>query len=63
MATDNGDPRSFVPFSSTKRNAFNGLALVIVRGLPGEPGELTLTATSPDLKPATLTLLTTGKTD
>jgi beta-galactosidase len=35
VATDNGDPTSFVPFPSHEREAFNGLALVIVRAKAG----------------------------
>jgi beta-galactosidase len=50
VATDNGDPTSFVPFPSHEREAFNGLALVIVRGKKGEPGRITLTATGEGLK-------------
>jgi beta-galactosidase len=63
VATDNGDPRSFIPFPSHERPAFNGLALVIVRGLAGKSGELTLTATSPDLKPSTLVLAAVKKAE
>ena len=56
VATDNGDPTSFVPFTSPERRAFNGLALAIVRGIPGQPGRITLRAESPSLAPAELTL-------
>ncbi len=35
VATDNGDPTSFVPFRSYEREAFNGLALVIVKAKSG----------------------------
>jgi hypothetical protein len=35
VATDNGDPTSFMSFASHEREAFNGLALVIVRARPG----------------------------
>ena len=31
VATDNGDPTSFMPFQSHEREAFNGLALAIVK--------------------------------
>lgn len=50
VATDNGDPRSFVPFSSTKRDAFNGLCLAIIRSIPDQTGEITITAQSPGLE-------------
>jgi beta-galactosidase len=44
VATDNGDATSHESFQSKERNAFNGLALVIVRGRSGESGRLTLKA-------------------
>ncbi len=44
VATDNGDPTCHESFSATERNAFNGLALVIVRALPGQRGTITLSA-------------------
>ncbi|ACE85150.1 beta-galactosidase GalB [Cellvibrio japonicus] len=47
VATDNGDPTSFVPFVSHQRPAFHGLALVIVRATG--PGKITLKATSDGL--------------
>lgn len=50
VATDNGDPTSFVPFQSSGRPAFNGLALAIVRGIPGQPGAITVRATSRSLR-------------
>ena len=50
VATDNGDPTNFVPFPSHERKAFNGLALIIVRSKPREPGSITVTAESPGLK-------------
>jgi beta-galactosidase len=56
VATDNGDPTSFVPFQSTKRPAFKGLALVIVRAVPDRPGTITLRARSRGLRGDTVTL-------
>jgi beta-galactosidase len=50
VATDNGDPTSFEPFPSRERKAFNGLCLVIVRGKPGQPGKIRLTARAEGLK-------------
>lgn len=50
VATDNGDAANLVPFPSHEREAFNGLALVIVRSKPKASGPITVTATSPGLK-------------
>jgi beta-galactosidase len=44
VATDNGDPTSFESFQAPERNAFNGLALVIVRAKAGETGKIRLLA-------------------
>jgi beta-galactosidase len=52
VATDNGDPTNFVPFPSYEREAFSGLALVIIRSKPQESGSITVTAQSPGLKEA-----------
>ena len=49
VATDNGDPTDFTPFPSHTRQAFNGLALVIIRSKPGDSGSITVTAQSPGL--------------
>jgi len=56
VATDNGDATSHVSFSSTEREAFNGLCLVIVRAKQAAPGRITLHAQSDGLKDATVTL-------
>ncbi|WP_426343282.1 beta-galactosidase GalB [Pseudoduganella sp. R-32] len=56
VATDNGDPTSFVPFPSTERPAFNGLCLAIVRGKPGQKGAITVRAQAPTLQGANVTL-------
>jgi beta-galactosidase len=56
VATDNGDPTSFVPFPSTERPAFNGLCLAIVRAKPGQKGTITVRAESPALQGANVTL-------
>jgi beta-galactosidase len=50
VATDNGDPTSFVPFTSHDREAFNGLALVIVKAKRGAKGELRIQASSNGLQ-------------
>ena len=50
VATDNGDPTSFESFQAPEHNAFNGLALVIVRAKAGQPGTIILNAESDGLK-------------
>ena len=50
--TDNGNPMDMVDFPSLSRNAFNGLALVIVRSKNGEGGVITVTAKSAGLREA-----------
>lgn len=52
VATDNGDPTNFTPFPSHEREAFNGLALVVVKGIDGESGEFTVIAESEGLETA-----------
>ena len=61
VATDNGDPTSFDPFQSPERNAFNGLAMVIVRGKPGLSGTINLSAESGSLRRAVINLRTVSK--
>ncbi|HEY8933783.1 MAG TPA: beta-galactosidase GalB [Cyclobacteriaceae bacterium] len=56
VATDNGDPTNMVSFSSLKRNAFNGLCLVIVRTLANKTGTITVKAKSPALKDIQVTI-------
>ncbi len=51
----NGDPSSHEPDKAAQRRAFNGLCLVLV-GATEKSGPITLTATSPGLKSATLSL-------
>ncbi len=50
VATDNGDQTSFVPFQSHEREAFNGLALVIVKAKKGASGSFTVKVVSNDLQ-------------
>jgi beta-galactosidase len=50
VATDNGDATSFEPFTSPSREAFNGLALVIVRANRGGAGTLRVTAVADGLR-------------
>ncbi|KAK4182121.1 glycoside hydrolase family 2 protein [Podospora australis] len=54
VATDNGDPYDMVPFPSKDRNAFSGLALVIVKGRG--KGMAILTASSRGLAAAKIEL-------
>ncbi len=54
VATDSGDPTDLVDFRSPERKALAGLTSVILR--PTGKGKVTLTATSGDLKPASLRL-------
>jgi beta-galactosidase len=56
VATDNGDATSLESFQSKDRNAYNGLALVIVRTKPGLAGTITLRAKSEGLTAAEVTL-------
>ena len=56
VATDNGDATSFESFQAPEHNAFNGLALVIVRAKAGTPGTIKLTAKSDGLAPASITI-------
>ncbi|HXR48596.1 MAG TPA: beta-galactosidase GalB [Candidatus Limnocylindrales bacterium] len=58
VATDNGDPIDFESFPSHDRKAFNGLCLVIIRGEPGQPGKIRLTANADGLKPGTASIKT-----
>ena len=44
VTTDNGDATSFVPFQSHEREAFNGMALVIVKAKKGANGNFTVRA-------------------
>lgn len=59
IGVGNGDPSSHEPDKASKRRAFNGLCQVIVQSTC-EAGLITLAATSPELKPATVTLHAVG---
>ena len=56
VATNNGDPTDLVPFSSHVRDAFNGMALVIVRAKPRQTGAIRLHVESTNLKSASVIL-------
>ncbi|RYX81645.1 DUF4982 domain-containing protein [bacterium] len=49
VATDNGNAIDLTAFSSKQRNAYNGLALVIVRAQKGQSGEIVLSASGKGL--------------
>ena len=51
VAVDDGDPTNLEPMQAKEHNAFNGLALVIVRA--NQPGKITLKAHADGLKDAT----------
>jgi beta-galactosidase len=57
VATDNGDPTDQTSFQSLERNAFNGLALVVVRAKAGVEGPIALRVSSRDLSPAETKIL------
>ncbi|MDQ3813726.1 MAG: DUF4982 domain-containing protein [Armatimonadota bacterium] len=50
VATDNGDATDHTSFQAKERNAYNGLALVIVRSQRGHAGPIALTASSAGLR-------------
>ncbi|MFE2061320.1 hypothetical protein ACFXDH_02810 [Streptomyces sp. NPDC059467] len=51
----NGNPHNVDSFRQPRRHTWHGQALAVLR--PGkQPGHITLTATAPGLRPATLTL-------
>ena len=58
VATDNGDPADMLEFPSHSRNAFNGKALVIVRGISGEAGSITLRGKSENLEEVVVNITT-----
>lgn len=50
VATDNGDPSNMEAFSSSSRQAFNGMALVIIRSKAGQSGTIKIKMQSTGLK-------------
>ena len=56
VSTDNGDPTDLTAFPSPTRKAYSGLALAVVRFDPGASGEITVSASSPGLTSAQITL-------
>ena len=55
---DNGNPASLEPFRAEQRQAFNGLALLIVRGRAGAPGAVKVAATAQGLLAGAATITT-----
>ena len=55
---DNGNPATVEPFQADYRKAFNGLALVIVRGEHGKAGKVKVTAAGEGLRRGEITLTT-----
>ena len=56
VATDNGDETDFDDFRRPDRKTFNGWAQVIVRAIPGRPGDITVKAMSDGLAAACATI-------
>jgi beta-galactosidase len=54
VAVDDGDPTNLEPMQASEHDAFNGLALVIVRTKAGQPGTIVLEAESEGLKEASV---------
>lgn len=54
VATDNGDPANLVSFASHDREAYNGMALVIVRANKDNKGTIKLIITSEGLEKTTI---------
>ncbi|MCM1096329.1 MAG: beta-galactosidase, partial [Terasakiella sp.] len=57
VGVDNGSQTSTEPFKADRRHAFHGKAMLIVQS-DGRPGDITVTATAPDLKSDTVNILT-----
>lgn len=56
VATDNGDATSFVPFQSHERQAYNGMALVIVKAKKGQKGQFKVKAESEGLSTSVVSI-------
>lgn len=54
VATDNGDQTDFTPFPSSKRNAFSGLMLAIIKAKPDSKGPIVVTASAQNLAASTV---------
>ncbi len=58
VATDNGDPTNFVPFTSATRQAFNGKGMAIIRADENAEGPITVHVTGEGLQPARIEINT-----
>jgi beta-galactosidase len=56
VSTDNGDPTDMTAFPSTTRKAFSGLALAVVRAIPGSSGQVIVSASAAGLLAAEMEL-------
>lgn len=54
-AVDNADPKSHEAYQGYKRHAFNGQCIAIIRAKT-ESGRIAITASSPELKPGSITI-------
>jgi beta-galactosidase len=59
IGLDNGDMRSHEDYKGKTRRAYNGMCLAILQST-GKAGQIQVRATSPGLKPASLTIETVG---
>ena len=57
VATDNGDPADLVAFNATKRAAYSGFALAIIRSKKGAKGVIKVIVSSTGLKIESITLM------
>ncbi|MBK7031032.1 MAG: DUF4982 domain-containing protein [Bacteroidales bacterium] len=56
VATDNGNAIDYTPFTSQKREAYNGKVLVIIRGKKGAGGQINIQAHSSGLKSGSISV-------
>jgi len=59
IGVDNGDMSNQEDFKGKQKKAFHGMCLAIVQSA-GSTGQIRVTATSPGLRPATLTIAARG---
>ena len=57
IAADNGDAASFISFQSKERQAYNGMALVIVKANKGMKGKIKIKAVSEGLKSTEVSII------
>jgi len=57
LGVDNGNPASHEDFKSNRRKAFNGLCLAVIQSTD-KSGRIRVTASSPSLKSASVTIAT-----